>query len=178
MNEVRGRARAPHHSPGERKKSRAPPGLGDCLVIDTSPECRVGALQVEKEDGTAVSCQIIGIAQVDGGYLVAVPHGAWHEVLNQSTWRASPSRMAGRRQLAVRPTRGQHLRCGRLRLRVRLQRSQDRSNGACSRRDAYLSAKLSKVFGGSGQSIPRGEALGGGRDVGKGGMGKLHRQPD
>ncbi|CAE7711939.1 unnamed protein product [Symbiodinium sp. CCMP2592] len=67
------------HSERERE-SLAPPGLAECLLSDTGPECRVGALQVEREGGEVLSCQIIGVALVDGGYLVAVPHAAWHRV--------------------------------------------------------------------------------------------------
>ena len=52
-------------------------GLPDCLLSETGGECRIGALQLEK-DGSVVSCQLVGIGVVDGFYLVAVPHAAWH----------------------------------------------------------------------------------------------------
>ena len=35
-------------SEGSERGSRAPPGLGECLLSETSPECRVGALQIER----------------------------------------------------------------------------------------------------------------------------------
>ena len=77
--------------------SRAPPGLGECLLSETSPECRVGALQIEREGGGLLSCQLIGIAQMDGGYLVAVPRGAWHRT---SARRYLPSSALNRPVLA------------------------------------------------------------------------------
>ena len=44
-----------------------------------------------------ISCQLIGIAQMDGGYLVAVPHGAWHRT---SARRYLPSTALNRPVLA------------------------------------------------------------------------------
>ena len=57
--------------------SRAPPGLSDNLLSHMGPDFRIGSLQTEKE-GRAISCQVIGIAGLDGGFLVGVPHAAWH----------------------------------------------------------------------------------------------------
>ncbi|CAE7908987.1 unnamed protein product, partial [Symbiodinium microadriaticum] len=57
--------------------SQAPPGLGENLLSEVGIKFKIGSLQTEK-GGSAVSCQVIGIALLEGGFLVAVPHAAWH----------------------------------------------------------------------------------------------------
>ena len=57
--------------------SWAPPGLGENLLSEVGLDFKIGSLQTEK-GGSAVSCQVIGIAMLEGGFLVAVPHAAWH----------------------------------------------------------------------------------------------------
>ena len=57
--------------------SQPPPGLGENLLSEVGLDFKVGSLQTEK-GGAAVSCQVIGIALLEGGFLVAVPHAAWH----------------------------------------------------------------------------------------------------
>ena len=86
-------------SEASREDSHAPAGLSDFLLCDSGPECRIGALQLDKGDAV-VSCQVIGIAPAEVSFLVAVPHAAWHRVGARRYLPADPPPPAERASLA------------------------------------------------------------------------------
>ena len=74
-------------------------------LLSSSPKpalhYQLAALQVEVEGGGTQSCSVIGVAELEGQLLVAVPHNAWHR---QAVRRSALTRTTHTEVLAADPT--------------------------------------------------------------------------
>ena len=73
-------AAPPLGEPGEEEEAEGP-ALRDCLLnqsTDAAEAYLLGAFSLEPEEGSSISCSLIGVAVFESRVVVAVPHSVWH----------------------------------------------------------------------------------------------------